>query len=192
VAARALAVAVLASWLGCRSEPPRATPGDAGAAPTSSASAAAAPSKMLDARWQRAAGDDPLDAARLAEAVGAAGLLEGIDEGGEASRVALLALPHADDGELALRRVCELLAASAPGKAEPVLEAVLGVAGQPRKQREPLDPEGARGCGDVLVRIAADAARPRPERALAVSAARAFAEKGQLDAARIPKDLDPR
>jgi hypothetical protein len=41
------------------------------------------------------------------------------------------------------------------------------------------------------VALAADTSVPREERAIAVSAARALAERGYLDRARIPSDLDP-
>src|SRR5262249_32312982 len=69
-----------------------------------------------------------------------------------------------------------------------VLEAILGVAGQPPRWREARDPEGARRCGEALIGVALDASLPREERAIALSAARALAEKGYVDRARIPGD----
>src|SRR5262249_9648730 len=129
---------------------------------------------------------------RLAEAVGAAELLEGVEDGGETRAVALRALPLADDGELALGRLGDLARGAAGAERTAILEAILGVAGRPRTERELIDPEGVRACGRALVAIASDVAIERGDRALAISAARGLAEKGYLDRARIPTDLDPK
>lgn len=147
--------------------------------------------RKADPRWLLAASEDPLEKARLAVAVGAAELLLGVEDGGATAEIALLALPFADDGEVALGRLGELIGAASPARAR-LLTAILGVAGQPRRSRELLDPDGARRCGAALIALAADRAAPREERALAVSAARALAEKGLVDPARIPSELDPR
>jgi hypothetical protein len=147
--------------------------------------------RKTDPRWILAASEDPLEKARLAVAVGAAELLRGVEDGGETADIALAALPFADDGEVALGRLGELIGAASPGRAR-ILAAILGVAGQPRRQREGIDPDGARRCGLALIALAADRGAPREERAMAVSAARALAEKGLADPARIPSELDPR
>jgi hypothetical protein len=147
--------------------------------------------RATDPLWIRARDEDPLERARLAEAVGAAGLLLGFSDGGETAETALLAMPFADDAEIALRRLGEAAlvadAASLPG----LLEAIHGIAGRPARAREPLDPEGARACGEAMVSLAGRASLPRETRALAVSAARALAERGYVDRARIPAELDP-
>jgi hypothetical protein len=142
--------------------------------------------------WIRAREDaDPLEKERLAVAVGAAGLLAGLDDGGETAETALAALPFADDAEIALGRLAEILeGARLAEQRRRLLQAILGIAGQPRRQREPLDLEGARRCGGVMLGLAADRGRPREERALALSAARALAEQGYVDPRRIPSDLD--
>jgi hypothetical protein len=137
-----------------------------------------------------AAGDDPLEKARLAQAVGATELLRVFEAAGEDATIALQALPYADDAEAALGRLAELARAGGPLR-RAVLTATLAIAAEPRRPREPLDPEGARRCGEILVALAADASLPRGERALAVSAARALAEKGYVDRGRIPSELDP-
>jgi hypothetical protein len=67
-----------------------------------------------------------------------------------------------------------------------VLTVVLAIAGQPPLQREPLDLEGARRCGEALLEIAGGASVPRADRVLAISAARALAEHRYLDRTRIP------
>lgn len=165
--------------------------GTAPVAPASIASAARPPSpRLTDPRWIRARDEDPLAQARLADEVGAAELLLGVEDRGEIEATALAALPFADDGEIALGRLGEI-AASEPSRRRQVLPAILGIAGQPRRQRELLDPEGARRCGDALLAIARDRAAPAEDRAAAISAARALGEKGYVDAARIPADLDP-
>jgi hypothetical protein len=144
-----------------------------------------------DPRWIQARSDDPLEKARLAVAVGAAGLLAGLADGGETAETALQAIPFADDAEIALGPLAERLRVE-PGRRRQILAAIVGVAGQPPRQREPLDPEGARRCGEVLIGLAADASVPREERALAMSAARALAERGYVKREKIPADMDPR
>jgi hypothetical protein len=151
--------------------------------------------RLDDPRWLAARSDDPLEKARLAEAVGAAELLAGIGDGGETAETALAALPFADDAEIALGPLADRIAtpeATDGALRHRLLSVILAVAGQPRRQREPLDPEGARRCGQVLLRLAADTSLPREDRALAVSAARALAERRYVDPARIPSDLDPK
>jgi len=184
---------LLSSCSSCKHEttPPANVFADAAPPPALTGSGAADSPRRSDPLWQRAAGEDPLERARLAEAVGAAGLLEGVEDGGEIAKTALAALPYADDADIALRRLCEIAIQAQPPALAPVLEAVLGVAGQPRRQRELLDPEGVRACGEALVAIAGRSQLGKPDRALAVSAARALAEKGYLDPGRIPRDLDP-
>ena len=133
----------------------------------------------------RAAGEDPLEKARLAHEVGAAELIDGVAEGGEIAEIALATLPYADDGEIALGPLATLLRRS-PTRPS-ILRAILGIAGHPRRQREALDPDGARRCAEALLALIADAAAPTEERALAASAARALAEHGYVDRARIPE-----
>ncbi len=151
--------------------------------------------RLHDPRWLAARDEDPLEKARLAEAVGAAELLAGVGDGGDTAETALAALPFADDAEIALGPLADRIAtpdASGATSRRRILATILAIAGQPRRQREPLDLEGGRRCGQVLLRLAADASLPREERALAVSAARALAERRYVDPARIPSDLDPK
>lgn len=151
----------------------------------------AASARLSDPLWVRAKDEDELERARLAEAVGAAGLMEGVEEGGEVAVTALSALPYADDGEIALRRLGELSLAAEPAALDGLVTAILGVAGRPSRSREALDAEGARACGEALLVLAGRAALPAEMRAKVVSAARALSEKGYVDRARIPGDLDP-
>jgi hypothetical protein len=68
----------------------------------------------------------------------------------------------------------------------------VAIAGLPRRSRELLDPEGVRRAAEAMLALAARSDIPREERALAISAARALAEKGYVDSKRIPGDLDPK
>jgi hypothetical protein len=117
--------------------------------------------------------------------VGAAELVAALDDGGETADTALAALPYADDGEIALARLGELAREDATRRRR-VLAAILGVAGHPRRPTEPLDLEGARRCGEAMIAVVKDAAIPREERAFALSAVRALAERGYVDKAKIP------
>lgn len=175
-------------------------PSAAGGAPNTSASAAGVASaasprppsrRVTDPLWLAAADEDPLEGARLAEVEGAAGLMEGIDDGGAIEQTALRALPYADDADTALGRLGAMARGAQPAAVEPVLEAILGIAGKPPRSREVLDPEGIRACGEAMLEVARRSDLPKAVRALAVSAARALAEKGFVDAGRIPSDLDP-
>jgi hypothetical protein len=148
--------------------------------------------RLTDPLWLAARGEDSLDRVRLAQAAGASGLLEGLDDGGETALVALAALPEAPDAELALQRLAEVAASKAPANLHAVLETILAIAGEPRRSRELLDPEGVRAAGEALVELAGRTGLAPEDRALAISAARALAERGYVDEARIPTDLDPR
>jgi hypothetical protein len=163
-----------------------------GATATAFATARTPSQRASDPRWIAARDEDPASQMRLAAAEGAAGLLEAIEDGGETTATALVALPYAEDAEAALGRLGSLAQGSTPSLRGPVLAAILAIAGQPRRSREPLDPEGARACGEVVISLAARVELSREERATAVSAARALAEKGYADARRIPVDLDPK
>src|SRR5690606_18750197 len=135
----------------CRGEPSAApasgAPGGASAQPTAlpvRPPARPASARAADPRWRLALGEDPVERARLAEAEGASGLLDALDDGGEIADVALLALPYADDADLAFGPLAERALAAPPATAGPLVRALLEIAGRPARPREPLDPEGAR------------------------------------------------
>ena len=148
--------------------------------------------RASDPQWIAAREEDPAERMRLAAAEGAAGLLEAIGDGGEIAATALLALPYAEDAEAALGRLGSLAQAAPQEQRGPLLAAILVIAGQPRRSREALDPEGARACGEAMISLSSRVDASREERASAVSAARALAEKGYADPRRIPGDLDPK
>ncbi|WP_433937505.1 thiamine biosynthesis protein [Sorangium cellulosum] len=168
------------------------SPPSSAAAPPSASAAPRPPSpRLTDPRWLRAAGDDPLEHARLAEAEGASGLLAALEDGGDIALAALRALPYADDADLALGPLAERARAAPAPSLPPLLDALLGVAGRPPRPREPLDPDGARAAAALLLELSGRRDLPAEQRAVAISAARALAEKGLVDPARIPADLDP-
>jgi hypothetical protein len=144
-----------------------------------------------DPRWRRALAGDPLDVEALALAEGATGLLEGVEDGGELMRLALDALPLAPDAELALGRLGELALLEDAALSEAAVVTIHHIAAAPPSRGEPLDPDGVAAAARAVMALAARAGLPRERRARAVSAARAFAERGVLDPDRIPADLDP-
>jgi hypothetical protein len=66
------------------------------------------------------------------------------------------------------------------------------MAARPRRQTEPLDPAGLRSCADALVTLAEQKSLAKSVRAPAISALRLLAERGAVNAAAIPTDLDPK
>ena len=139
----------------------------------------AQPTELADDRvWKEASTADPLDLARLAEREGAAGLLEGVEAGGTLGRTALAALPFADDGELALRRLCQILRHTVPTVPEPVLRAVHAIVSRPPRPAELLDPEGYVVCAAVLKQLDNRQGVPPTMRDLIASARSMLAEHG--------------
>ncbi len=161
------------------------------AAATATAAARTPTQRASDPQWIAARDEDPAERMRLAAAEGAAGLLEAIGDGGEITATALLALPYADDAEAALGRLGSLAQAAPAEQRGPLLAAILAIAGQPRRSREPLDLEGARACGEAMISLAARSEASREDRATAVSAARARGE-GVRGSPANPRDLDPK
>ncbi|MBK9265295.1 MAG: thiamine biosynthesis protein [Polyangiaceae bacterium] len=166
-------------------------PLSASAASPSSAAGVTPSARLEDERWQRAKGEDLADKQALADALGAAGLLDALDDGGDITTTALASLPLADDADVALGPLAKRALTATNESRELLLSALLGIAGRPARAREWVDPEGAAEAGAAVLAIAKDEALPREHRALAVSAARALAEKKIVDPSQIPTDLDP-
>lgn len=147
--------------------------------------------RRQEARWQRAVSGDPLELRALAQAEGASGLLEGVEDGGELFRAACEALPFADDADLALGRLGEIALLDDPALSETAVIAIHRIAQAPPSRGEPLDPDGVAAAARAVLALASRTALPPERRSRAISAARAFAERGALDPDRIPVDLDP-
>jgi hypothetical protein len=155
------------------------------------------PTKVESARtkeelWRRAADGDPADLARLADREGAMGLLDGLEEGGDAAAVALQAIPWAEDAEVTYQRLGEIIRQIDPGETEPVLAAIAGIARRPRPQSEPVDPWGLRSCGAALLYLTQQKDLPKQVRVAAIGTLRLMADRNGVDPAAIPTDLDAR
>jgi len=144
-----------------------------------------------EVRWQQALAGDPLDLRALALAEGATGLLEGVEDGGDLFRIACESLPFADDSELALGRLGQIALLDDPSLSQTAVIAIHRIAAGPPSRGEALDPDGVSAAASVVLSLAKDPALPHDRRARAISAARAFAERGALDPSTIPADLDP-
>ena len=188
-----LRIAVLLLWsglaIGCRGKQEMA---DAAPPPSLGAEPAKESERAQDDLWRRAREGDPVDLARLADREGAGGLLEGLEEGGAMGLTALAALPFADDADAAYHRLGEIVRQLDAAATGPVVRAIVDMAARPRRQTEPLDPAGLRSCADALVRLAEQKSLAKSVRAPAISALRLLAERGAVNAAAIPTDLDPK
>jgi hypothetical protein len=144
----------------------------------------------IDALWQRAMEHgDALDLGVLADREGAAGLLQGVEQGGQVGRTALLALPYALDAETALQRLGEIALQTDDGAQREVIETIQDVVQRMPYTREPLDAPGVRACGEALVEIAKGRG-VKANRALAVSVARLLVDRMAIDPASIPTEFD--
>jgi hypothetical protein len=186
---RALALSILA-FASCHSK--GNVVGDAAPPPSLFAKPAKESERAKDELWQRAASQDPLDLARLADREGAGGLLEGLEEGGPLGLVALAALPFADDADAAFQRLGEIVRQIDPVESSPVVSAITAIALRPRRQTEPVDPPGLRSCAHVLLDVAQKKSLAAALRAEAITALRLLAEKGAIEQSLIPTDLDAR
>jgi hypothetical protein len=184
------AVALSVVVLSCRAKGVGAP--DGATAPDIFAKAGKESPRAKDELWLRASATDPLELARLADREGARGLLEGLEEGGPLSLVALAALPLADDAEAAYQRLGEVVGQIEPDQSGPIVAAIAGIARRPRRQTEPVDPAGARSCANALLEHAKKKVLARGIRAPAISALRLLAERGAIDPGAIPDDLDAR
>jgi hypothetical protein len=183
----ALSILVFASCRSSSDVAPEAAP-----APNLQAKALEDSGRAKDDLWRRAASQDPLDLARLADREGAGGLLEGLDEGGPLGLLALDALPFADDAEAALQRLGEVVRQIDPGESRSVVRAIAAIAARPRRQVEPVDPPGLRSCAQALLDVVSKKSLPAAVRAQAISALRLLSERGAVLPSAIPTDLDAR
>lgn len=146
---------------------------------------------VIDELWNRAMGGDPLELARLADREGAAGLMDGVEQGGDVGRASLLALPYAGDAELAFRRLGEIALQTDGAMQHEVVDVIGQIAARPATQTEVLDADGARACGGALLELARSSRFRKDTRAKAVSALRRMAERLVVDPKQIPTELDP-
>lgn len=182
-------VAVALDLVGCGA-PPSSVPGSSSAAASGLATAtiaSAVPSGAPSRLWELARDGDGAALDALARAEGAVGLGRALGDP-ERAATARAALRLAPDGELALGALADRLAA-AGDDAEPAGETLLVVLERP-SLGERLDPEGDGRAVTALLALAKDERRPARLRALAISALRRLAARGQVDEATIPSALD--
>jgi hypothetical protein len=188
--ARTLALLALAAACGRGPEPRGGVPSLADASAPGAKPAESAHVRITERAsapaWLAAREGDAMALARLADVAGASGLLEGVEDGGDVRHTALLALPYAEDADVALGRLAERALTEQGADRQEVLTAMLGVAHRQRDQREPLDLEGARRAFDIALALSQRASLAPEDRALAGSIARALAERGFGDAAKVP------
>ena len=134
--------------------------------------------------------EDAIELARLAEAEGATGLQVGLEEGGAVGLVALAALPFADDAELAMGRLSEIVLQTDATGIPPVIDAMEGITLRPLTQTEPRNPVGVHACFDALLVLSKRTELTPQVRARAVSVARLIASRGPYDAKLLPTEFD--
>ena len=87
-------------------------------------------------RWRLAATGDPLELAALAEKVGAMELTATVEAGGPAARIALMALPFAEDAPASLPQLCGWVTRYATPPPDLLLRALHDVVSIPPSQTE--------------------------------------------------------
>lgn len=159
--------------------------------PPAPPSASVSASPVAEARtfgplWDRAASSsDDADLARLALDEGAGGLLSAVEDPAR-GQVALRALAHAPDRDLAIGPLASRMRAGGP-LAEAAATALSSVLASPGADRERLDPDGERAAVRDLMEVAKDAKRTPEVRARAASALGRLADRGLVAPSEIPE-----
>lgn len=183
------AVALVATCaLGCRKK--LAPSFDAGVpARTSSEGAGAASGGVsIEAPWVLAREGDPLELARLCDALGAPRLGEAIEDPASSPddrATAVRALAFAEDPTPALDPLCKLVTATSVDASTLALQTLVQVAPR-RRQIEEIEGGAWRRCGEAVLALL-DKTRDPTRRTLAIRAAMALAERGALDPKRVPE-----
>ncbi len=169
---------------------------DGGSAKGTDASADAASASADPVRedlWTRAKLGDAADLARLADREGESGLVERGATGDPATRLtAIRAMAFAPDpgafGGL------PFLAEAARGTDEPqaqaALDSAIDLAARPRRAVDPEDAAEMKAGCDGLLALAKDPKASRGRRVKAIGALRMLVDRGCVDPAAIPTDLD--
>jgi len=115
-----------------------------------------------DPLWQRAASGSDFDRARLARKEGASSLLAALRVGGSLGRVALGALPYAEERREVLGGLCELISGTAAPTASLLVESIYEVVANGPVSEESLDPGADAACA-VQLRQLSESDRASPE-----------------------------
>ena len=179
--------------VGCGRGAPKSTPGPGTSLASSevdSAVEAAALDPQLEDLWARAKEGEADDLARLFDREGSLALVErGRDP---AYRVtAIRALAYANEF-YALPWLAETAAGADEAAALSALDSASQIASEPRRATDPEDAlELKQGCAALLA-LAKDPSRPRARRVGAVRALRMLVERGCVNRADLPSDVDAR
>jgi hypothetical protein len=183
----------------CGKSTPGASTPDGSKAPDAgalAASAAPATDSPLDDLWKRAKDGDADDLARLADREGEAGLRARAERDPSLRLTAIRALAEAPEPGVFLALPFLARAAAGPDETEATaaLESTIDLAARPRRATDPEDAaELKEGC-DLLLAFARDpkdgGAVPRARRVKAIRALRMLADRGCVDPAQVPQDLD--
>ncbi len=147
-----------------------------------------------DAGDAGAAGGDADDLARLADREGASGLVErgraDTDHAVVLASIRAMAFAPEPGAFAGLPFLAEAARGSDDALAQAALESALDLAARPRRQIDPEDAaEMKEGCDD-MVALAKDAKAARARRVAAIRALRMLADRGCVDPASLPTDLD--
>lgn len=146
--------------------------------------------------WRRALKGDADDLARLADREGEDGLVERgraeVDPNVRLTAVRAMAYAPEPGALAGLPFLAEVARGADDAQALAALESAVDVAARPRRQVDPEDAaEMKEGC-DAMVGLASDVKAARARRVLALRALRMLADRGCVDAASLPTDLDAR
>lgn len=189
-AARVVAFALLALHCG-KSPGPKAAAQPEGAVASAAIDEDAAASAMDDREreaWSEADGGEPAELLRLVDLVGCSGLQERAAT--PALRLpAVRAMRYCTD----FSELPWLAGLASTGPDDLATEALDAIVEQAARRRRAVDPEDAdelhEGCA-TLLGLARSADRPRPRRVVAIRALRMLAERGCVQKADIPTELD--
>lgn len=141
-----------------------------------------------DAPWVLAREGDPLELARLCDAVGAPRLGEIIEDPASSPddrATAVRAVAFAEDPTPALDPMCKLVISSSVDASTLALQTLVQVAPR-RHQIEEIEGGAWRRCGESVLALL-EKTRDPTRRTLAIRAAMALAERGALDPKRVPE-----
>lgn len=161
-----------------------------GGATSASGEARAPVDPRTEDLWTRAIDGDSDDLARLTRQVGVEELIEGF--GAAPRRLTVLrALAFADDFT-ALPFLARAAGGAPDDEASAALASISSLAAEPRRATDVEEALEIRdGCA-LLLATAKDMTRPPQRRALVIGALRLLADRGWVEAAQVPTDLDAR
>jgi hypothetical protein len=140
------------------------------------------------AAWSDADGGDPAEVLRLVDLVGCAGL-RGRASAPELRIVAVKAMRYCPDFS-ELPWLADLAQNGSDDVAMEALDTVIDQAARPRRAVDPEDADELHAGCAALLSLARSADRPRPRRIGAVRALRMLADRGCVQRADIPTDVD--